>query len=128
VLLHRGGRRGIVEYGDRIGPRQVLLGSIAVFTAASALRGLAGSLNELAPQHVGGALLACELGHQFARDGIATVDDHHPGAFRGERERHAPADVGGGGGDDDDLACQSRLHGMSTLSGDPAVQLWTISV
>jgi MFS family permease len=33
--------------GDRFGPRQVLLGSIALFTAASALCGLAGSLDEL---------------------------------------------------------------------------------
>lgn len=31
--------------GDRIGPRQLLLGSIAVFTVASALCGLAGSLD-----------------------------------------------------------------------------------
>ena len=33
--------------GDRLGPRQVLLGSIAIFTVASALCGLAGSLGEL---------------------------------------------------------------------------------
>lgn len=48
--------------GDRIGPRQVLLGSIAVFTAASALCGLAGSLDELVAfrvlQGIGGGLMA----------------------------------------------------------------------
>ena len=33
--------------GDRIGPRRLLLGSIALFTVASALCGLAGSLDEL---------------------------------------------------------------------------------
>ncbi len=48
--------------GDRIGPRQVLLGSIAVFTAASALCGLAGSLDELVAfrvlQGIGGGMMA----------------------------------------------------------------------
>jgi EmrB/QacA subfamily drug resistance transporter len=47
--------------GDRIGPRQVLLGSIALFTVASALCGLAGSLDELLAfrvlQGVGGGLM-----------------------------------------------------------------------
>jgi len=47
--------------GDRLGPRQVLLGSIAIFTAASALCGLAGSLDELVAfrvlQGVGGGLM-----------------------------------------------------------------------
>jgi EmrB/QacA subfamily drug resistance transporter len=47
--------------GDRIGPRQVLLGSIAVFTVASALCGLAGSLDELVAfrvlQGAGGGLM-----------------------------------------------------------------------
>ena len=47
--------------GDRFGPRQVLLGSIALFTAASALCGLAGSLDELVAfrvlQGVGGGLM-----------------------------------------------------------------------
>jgi EmrB/QacA subfamily drug resistance transporter len=47
--------------GDRFGPRQVLLGSIAIFTVASALCGLAGSLNELVAfrvlQGVGGGLM-----------------------------------------------------------------------
>jgi len=47
--------------GDRLGPRQVLLGSIAIFTAASALCGLAGSLNELVAfrvlQGIGGGLM-----------------------------------------------------------------------
>ena len=47
--------------GDRLGPRQVLLGSIALFTAASALCGLAGSLNELVAfrvlQGIGGGLM-----------------------------------------------------------------------
>jgi EmrB/QacA subfamily drug resistance transporter len=48
--------------GDRIGPRQVLLGSIAIFTAASALCGLAGTLDELVAfrvlQGIGGGLMA----------------------------------------------------------------------
>jgi EmrB/QacA subfamily drug resistance transporter len=47
--------------GDRFGPRQVLLGAIAVFTAASALCGLAGSLDELVAfrvlQGAGGGLM-----------------------------------------------------------------------
>ncbi len=47
--------------GDRLGPRQVLLGSIAIFTVASALCGLAGSLDELVAfrvlQGVGGGLM-----------------------------------------------------------------------
>ena len=47
--------------GDRIGPRQLLLGSIAVFTVASALCGLAGSLDQLVAfrvlQGVGGGLM-----------------------------------------------------------------------
>lgn len=47
--------------GDRLGPRQVLLGSIALFTAASALCGLAGSLDELVAfrvlQGIGGGLM-----------------------------------------------------------------------
>jgi EmrB/QacA subfamily drug resistance transporter len=47
--------------GDRLGPRQVLLGSIAIFTAASALCGLAGSLPELVAfrvlQGAGGGLM-----------------------------------------------------------------------
>ena len=47
--------------GDRLGPRQVLLGSIAIFTAASALCGLAGSLDELVAfrvlQGIGGGLM-----------------------------------------------------------------------
>jgi EmrB/QacA subfamily drug resistance transporter len=47
--------------GDRIGPRQVLLGSIALFTVASALCGLAGSLDELVAfrvlQGAGGGLM-----------------------------------------------------------------------
>jgi len=72
------------------------------------------------PEHVGGSLLAGELGHQLARDGVA-ADDHHPGAFSGESQRDSPADVRGRGGDDDDLACQSRLHGLSSLSvGSPS--------
>jgi EmrB/QacA subfamily drug resistance transporter len=48
--------------GDRLGPRQVLLGSITIFTVASALCGLAGSLDELVAfrvlQGVGGGLMA----------------------------------------------------------------------
>jgi EmrB/QacA subfamily drug resistance transporter len=48
--------------GDRLGPRQVLLGSIVIFTAASALCGLAGSLGELVAfrvlQGIGGGLMA----------------------------------------------------------------------
>ena len=47
--------------GDRLGPRQVLLGAIAIFTVASALCGLAGSLDELVAfrvlQGVGGGLM-----------------------------------------------------------------------
>ena len=47
--------------GDRLGPRQVLLGSIAIFTAASALCGLAGSLDQLVAfrvlQGIGGGLM-----------------------------------------------------------------------
>jgi len=47
--------------GDRLGPRQVLLGSIAIFTVASALCGLAGSLEELVAfrvlQGIGGGLM-----------------------------------------------------------------------
>ncbi len=47
--------------GDRFGPRQVLLASIAIFTAASALCGLATSLDELVAfrvlQGVGGGLM-----------------------------------------------------------------------
>jgi len=47
--------------GDRIGPRRLLLGSIAIFTVASALCGLAGSLNELVAfrvlQGLGGGLM-----------------------------------------------------------------------
>jgi EmrB/QacA subfamily drug resistance transporter len=47
--------------GDRIGPRQLLLGSIAIFTVASALCGLAGSLDELIAfrvlQGAGGGLM-----------------------------------------------------------------------
>jgi len=47
--------------GDRLGPRRVLLGAIALFTAASALCGLAGSLGELVAfrvlQGVGGGLM-----------------------------------------------------------------------
>ena len=47
--------------GDRIGPRQLLLGSIAVFTVASALCGLAGSLDQLVAfrvlQGAGGGML-----------------------------------------------------------------------
>jgi len=47
--------------GDRLGPRQVLLGSIALFTVASALCGLAGSLGELVAfrvlQGAGGGLM-----------------------------------------------------------------------
>jgi EmrB/QacA subfamily drug resistance transporter len=47
--------------GDRLGPRQVLLGSIAIFTVASALCGLAGSLDELVAfrvlQGIGGGLM-----------------------------------------------------------------------
>ena len=47
--------------GDRLGPRQVLLGSIAIFTVASALCGLAGSLGELVAfrvlQGAGGGLM-----------------------------------------------------------------------
>ena len=47
--------------GDRLGPRQVLLGSIAIFTVASALCGLAGSLDELVAfrvlQGAGGGLM-----------------------------------------------------------------------
>jgi EmrB/QacA subfamily drug resistance transporter len=47
--------------GERLGPRQVLLGSIAIFTAASALCGLAGSLSELVAfrvlQGIGGGLM-----------------------------------------------------------------------
>jgi EmrB/QacA subfamily drug resistance transporter len=47
--------------GDRIGPRQLLLGSIAIFTVASALCGLASSLDELVAfrvlQGVGGGLM-----------------------------------------------------------------------
>jgi EmrB/QacA subfamily drug resistance transporter len=47
--------------GDRIGPRRVLLGSIAVFTIASALCGLASNLTELVGfrvlQGIGGGLM-----------------------------------------------------------------------
>jgi len=47
--------------GDRIGPRRLLLGSIALFTVASALCGLAGSLDELVAfrvlQGAGGGLM-----------------------------------------------------------------------
>jgi EmrB/QacA subfamily drug resistance transporter len=47
--------------GDRIGPRRVLLGAIVVFTAASALCGIAQSLGELSAfrvlQGVGGGLM-----------------------------------------------------------------------
>jgi len=47
--------------GDRLGPRQVLLGAIAIFTVASALCGLAGGLDELVGfrvlQGVGGGLM-----------------------------------------------------------------------
>lgn len=47
--------------GDRIGPRQLLLGSIAIFTVASALCGLAGSLGEMVAfrvlQGIGGGLM-----------------------------------------------------------------------
>jgi len=47
--------------GDRIGPRQLLLGSIAIFTVASALCGLAGSLDEMVAfrvlQGIGGGLM-----------------------------------------------------------------------
>jgi EmrB/QacA subfamily drug resistance transporter len=47
--------------GDRFGPRQVLLWSILIFTAASALCGMAGSLSELVAfrvlQGVGGGLM-----------------------------------------------------------------------
>jgi EmrB/QacA subfamily drug resistance transporter len=47
--------------GDRIGPRQLLLGSIAIFTVASALCGLASSLDELVAfrvlQGIGGGLM-----------------------------------------------------------------------
>ena len=47
--------------GDRLGPRQVLLGAIGLFTVASALCGLAGSLDELVAfrvlQGVGGGLM-----------------------------------------------------------------------
>ena len=70
------------------------------------------------PEHVGRALLACELRHQLARDGVA-ADDHHPGALGRERQRDPAADIRGRGGDDDDLACQSRLHGLSCLSVGP---------
>jgi EmrB/QacA subfamily drug resistance transporter len=47
--------------GDRLGPRQVLLGSIALFTLASALCGLAANLDELVAfrvlQGIGGGLM-----------------------------------------------------------------------
>ncbi|HEX4092010.1 MAG TPA: MDR family MFS transporter [Trebonia sp.] len=47
--------------GDRLGPRRLLLGSIAIFTVASALCGLAGSLDELVAfrvlQGMGGGLM-----------------------------------------------------------------------
>jgi EmrB/QacA subfamily drug resistance transporter len=47
--------------GDRIGPRQLLLGSIAIFTVASVLCGLAGSLGEMVAfrvlQGIGGGLM-----------------------------------------------------------------------
>jgi MFS family permease len=47
--------------GDRLGPRQVLLGAIAVFTVASALCGLASGLGELVAfrvlQGIGGGLM-----------------------------------------------------------------------
>jgi hypothetical protein len=69
------------------------------------------------PEHVGGPLVAGQLGHQFARDRVA-AGDHHPGALGGERQRDAPADVRGSGGDDDDLACQSRLHSLELYQYD----------
>jgi len=47
--------------GDKLGPRKVLLGSIAIFTIGSALCGLAGSLGELVVfrviQGIGGGLM-----------------------------------------------------------------------
>ena len=108
-----------------------LAGKVVIVTAATANIGrgiaLAFAAEGARVTITGRDPVAGELVAKLARDGVA-ADDHHPGALGGERQRDSPADVRGRGGDDDDLACQSRLHGLSSLSVGPLSKSRTVLV